>query len=438
MQCEPAQSATIKTEIQSDNTLKDRVTLWLSEKPVALTIYASLTAFAVYSCMYVFRKSFTAATFSDHGEMFKEWLIISQAIGYAMSKFAGIKVVSEVTFSDRGRTIIKLMTIAGLSWLGFALFPYPFDFLFTFLNGLMLGMIWGLVFGFLEGRQSTELMAATLSASFIVSSGFSRSAGAYLVQSWHVPDIWMPAVASGLFFIPLILSVRLLEKVPPPNAEDMHMRTHRPPIPASRRKHFIRSFLPGIVMFIPAYMLLTVFRDFRDNFTTEIWKEAGIESVPALFTNTELPIALTVLPVMASLMLIRSNRLALVVIHFIILVGLMLTGLSAYLFAHQIISAFLWMILTGTGLYMAYVPFNCLFFERLIAAFRYPGTSAFIMYVADAMGYLGSVGILLFKIFFEPGLSWLKGFIQFGYFTAGAGIILITGSLMYFHRKQQC
>lgn len=368
--------------------------------------------------------------------MFKEWLIISQAVGYALSKFAGIRVVSEVSFHDRGQLIIKLMTVAALAWVGFALSPYPFNLVFTLLNGLMLGMIWGLVFGFLEGRQSTELMGAVLSVSFIVSSGFSRSTGAFLVHQWNIPDQWMPAVASGLFFIPLVLAVRLLEKVPQPNEQDILLRTQRPPMPASGRKHFIRTFLPGIALFVPAYMLLTTFRDFRDNFSVEIWNEAGTVSAPDIFTRTELPVAFTILLVMSSLMLIRSNQKALMIIHFIVLAGLGVIGLSMFLFTHQLISSFNWMVLTGTGLYMAYVPFNCLFFERLIAASRYPGTSGFIMYVADAMGYLGSVGILVIKIFSQPELNWLKVFIDFGVFTAAAGIILITGSLIYFQRKQ--
>lgn len=359
-------SATEKVHIVSEKSKPHPITRWLSQKPVILTVYASVMAFAVYSSMYVFRKSFAAASFSGHGAMFKEWLIIAQAIGYALSKFAGIKVVSEVSFGDRGRMIIKLMTIAGLSWVGFALFSYPFNFLFALLNGLMLGMIWGLVFGFLEGRQTTELMGAVLSVSFIVSSGLSRSAGAYLIQHGNIPDIWMPAVISAIFFIPLICSVRLLEKVPPPNEEDIRMRTQRPPISASRRKHFIRTFFPGIMLFVPAYMLLTIFRDFRDNFSPEIWNKAGIQGDPSLFTRTELPIAMAVLMVMASLMLIRSNRTALVIIHFTVLMGLALTGLSMYLFTCHFISPVPWMVLAGTGLYMAYVPFNCLFSSALL------------------------------------------------------------------------
>ena len=424
-----------KAHTASEKNKTHLITHWLSRRPAMLTVYAAITAFAVYSSMYVFRKAFAAASFSGHGAMFKEWLIIAQAIGYALSKFAGIKVVSEVSFGDRGRMIVKLITFAGLSWVGFALSSYPFNFLFVLLNGLTLGMIWGLVFGFLEGRQTTELMGAVLSVSFIVSSGFSRSTGAFLLKHWNIPDIWMPALASAVFFIPLIIFVRLLEKIPSPSEEDIRMRTQRPPLSASRRKHFIRSFLPGIILFVPAYMLLTTLRDFRDNFSLEIWQEAGIEGDPSLFTRTELPIALLVLMVMASLMLIRSNRTALSIIHLIILAGFVITGLSMYLFTHHFISPFFWMVLTGTGLYMAYVPFNCLFFERLIAAFRYPGTSGFIMYVADAMGYLSSVSILIVKIFAEPKLDWLKGFVQFGYFTAIFGMILVTGSLVYFLRK---
>jgi len=39
----------------------------------------------------------------------------------------------------------------------------PLEYSSLFLNGFPLGMIWGLVFSYVEGRRTTELMAAILS-----------------------------------------------------------------------------------------------------------------------------------------------------------------------------------------------------------------------------------------------------------------------------------
>ena len=53
-----------------------------------------------------------------------------------------------------------------------------------------------------------------------------------------------------------------------------------------------------------------------------------------------------------------------------------------------------WMILIGVGLYLAYVPYGCVLFDRLIAATGVVGTAVFMIYVTDAFGYVGSIGVL--------------------------------------------
>ena len=76
------------------------------------------------------------------------------------------------------------------------------------------------------------------------------------------------------------------------------------------------------------------------------------------------------------------------------------------------------MILVGTGLYLAYVPYGCVLFDRLIAAVGAVGTAGFLIYVTDAFGYLGSVTLLLYKNFGHADLSWLDFFIAFSYVTS--------------------
>jgi hypothetical protein len=60
-----------------------------------------------------------------------------------------------------------------------------------------------------------------------------------------------------------------------------------------------------------------------------------------------------------------------------------------------------------------------------------------LIYVADAFGYLGSIGVLFFKEFGYAKLSWLDFFISGGYLISVFGSILITGSIIYFHRKHR-
>jgi hypothetical protein len=87
------------------------------------------------------------------------------------------------------------------------------------------------------------------------------------------------------------------------------------------------------------------------------------------------------------------------------------------------------------GLYFGYIQFNSIFFDRLIATFRYVSTVGFLIYLADSFGYLGSVGVLLFKEFGNAELSWLEFFISSGYILSLAGSVLIVLSLVYFILK---
>lgn len=408
--------------------------------PFWFTVYASISAFCLYTCVYAFRKTFAAGTFEGlyfAGVSYKVWLVTAQVVGYALSKFIGIKVISELKASSRAKGILLMSLIAGMSWFFFAIVPPPYNIIFLFTNGMPLGMVWGMVFGYLEGRRMTEILGASLSVSFIFSAGLCRSAGAYIIRDGNVSEFWMPFVAAALFTIPLLLFLWLLDKVPPPTALDELLRTARAPMQKDKRRDFLRHFLPGICLFVFAYVLLTIFRDFRDNFSAEIWKTLGYGNSPGIYTVTEIPISIAVLVIMGSIMLIKDNQLALMVNHLIIAGGMVLIGVSTYLFQSELISAPVWMIFIGLGLYLGYVPFNSIFFDRLIAAFRYVGTVGFIMYVADSFGYLGSVGVLFFKEFGFKNVSWLNFIIQSGYILSATGSVLICLSMAYFHLKHK-
>jgi hypothetical protein len=369
------------------------------------------------------------------GYSYKVWLITFQVLGYGTAKFFGIKFIAELKAQSRTSGILLMVSIAAFSWLLFALVPQPYNIIFLFMNGFPLGLVWGMVFGYLEGRRMTEVLGASLSVSFIFSAGLCRSVGAYLMRDWGVSETWMPFAACGVFFIPLLVFLYLLDKLPPPTPLDEQLRTKRQPMDSTERKKFVSTFLPGIVLFVLAYMLLTAFRDFRENFASDVWKSLGYGNLPGIYTRTETPVSILVLIIMGSIMLIRNNKTALMVNHLIIIAGMLMIGVGTFLFEQQLIDAPFWMILIGIGLYLGYVPFNSIFFDRLIAAFRYMGTVGFIMYVADAFGYLGSISVLFLKEFSYTQLSWLEFFVTGGYFVSVAGTLLITGSMIYFHRK---
>ncbi len=415
------------------------ITRWLqSTNGFWFSFYTAVSAFCLYTCIFSLRKTFGVAMYEGlqvWGVSFKVWMVIFQVMGYMLSKFIGIKVVSELGAHSRAKGILLMVTIAGLSWLGFALSPTPYNLIFLFFNGLPLGMVWGMVFGYLEGRKFTEVLGASLSVSFIFSAGFAKTIGGFIMIDWGTSEFWMPFVSTCLFFPPLLVFLWMLDKIPPPTPEDEVLRTKRSPMTGEQRLKFSLTFAPGLILLILAYALLTAYRDFRDNFSAEIWKSLDYGNKPGIFTFTESIVAIIVLIVIGSLMVIKNNFKAMVINHLIVLTGMLMVGLSTLAFENKLVSAPTWMVLVGMGLYFGYIQFNSIFFDRIIATFRYVSTVGFLIYLADSFGYLGAVGVLLFKEFGNTQLSWLDFFISAGYVLSVAGSILMAGSLVYFIYK---
>src|SRR5438105_314508 len=250
------------------------LTSWLENAPAPLfAAYAITAAFSTYFCMYAFRKPVAAAKFE--GEFFlnsavalKTAIVISQIIGYALSKYIGIKVCSEVSPTRRAITLVALIAWAQLALVAYGLVPNNLKVIAIFLNGLPLGMVWGLVVWYLEGRRTSELLLAGLSCSYIVSSGIVKDVGrammAGTVADWwsrlpvigpvigqslgRVSEAWMPAI-TGLHFLPIfLLAVWALNQIPRPDESDVAARGGRKPMASADRLAFLRQFLFGLVL----------------------------------------------------------------------------------------------------------------------------------------------------------------------------------------------
>jgi uncharacterized protein DUF5690 len=408
--------------------------------PVLFTTVAGLAGFSAYFSMYAFRKPFSAATFAvvpgwSFVLDYKIALVIAQVAGYALSKMLGIKVISEFDPAKRASAIVVLILTAELALLLFALIPAPWNVAAMFLNGLPLGMIWGLVFGFMEGRRTSEVLGAVVCASFIVSSGAVKSVGKLVMLYWHVSPFWMPAVAGALFLPLLFLSVMALSALPPPNALDEAARVRRAPMGAAARSAFLAEYGIGVGLLVAAYVLATALRDFRDNFAAELWSGLGYGNGAAIFTASELPVAVLALIALGLIMTVRDNARALMVIHAVIVAGLVLLGGSTLAFHLGFLGPISWMILSGAGLYMAYTPFNAMLFDRMIAVSGRIGTAGFLIYVADASGYVGSCALLIWRNFGLMQLNWMQVFTASAYFTSLIGIVLVALSAVFFLRK---
>jgi len=401
-----------------------------------------IAAFGAYFCMYAFRKPFNAGVYEGltlWGLHYKSILVITQVLGYMLSKFIGIKIISELKPSSRNKLIVILILIAEIALLFFGLVPYPYNFACLFLNGLPLGMVWGVVFSYLEGRRFTEVLAMGLSTSLIISSGYLKTIYFY-VHEWlpSLSEFWLPFVI-GLLFLPLfLLFVWMLSVIPAPTAEDVYRRSPRLPMTNEDKKNVFRDYGIGLVGLVIVYAMLATLRDFRDNFSVEIWNEIEPGWNKTVFAKTETVAGIIVLIAVGLLSAIKSNRTGFATTNLLIIGGLSITGISTVLFHTHAIPPFWWMLLSGTGLFLAYIPFQVAMFERMIAFFRIKANAGFFVYICDAIGYLGSVVLLLYKEFFTKDLSWSNMLIHFSYMQVAVSITIMVLCIVFFlNRKKQ-
>jgi MFS family permease len=411
-----------------------------STRQVLLALYIAALAFFAYICVFAFRKPFTVATFPGEtigGITYQTSLIISQVIGYMLSKFVGIRFISGLKRTGRWLTALVLVGSAWFSLFLFAILPLWAGIICFFVNGFMLGFMWGVVFSFAEGRRSTDFIGSVLAVSFVFAGGFTRSVAKWLMTDMGVSAKWMPFMTGLVFAVPLVFFFFLLERAPHPDRADVDERAERVSMSGYDRKQIILKFGAGLITICVIYTLLTVMRDIRDNYMGNMWAELGYQDSASVFTRSETRITLIILGIMSLIVLIRKNFAAFRVIHFIILSGFLLAGTASLLFVFYGLEGSIWMQATGLGLYMAYIPFNAIFFERMIAAFRLRGNVGFLIYITDAFGYLGSVMVMLFKESMKFDIKWTVYFSNVVMLLSVVGVVGTVYAFFYFNRKHK-
>ena len=387
--------------------------------------------------VYGLRKPFTAATFDDveiWGYSFKSVIAIAQVVGYMISKFAGIKLISELNHKHRLRFIATAAIIATVSLLFFGLLPMHLKIIAMFFNGLALGVMWGVIFTFLEGRRITDLLASILGISIVLSSGMAKSVGLFVMNQLHVSEFWMPAVI-GAIACPMVVALGWsLSKLPEPNEEDIELRVERVTLNGSQRIALFRQYALLLTLLISGNLFLTVLRDIKEDFVVNILDLSGQSDW--LLAGVSASVTLIILFLFGLMVFVRKNKNALL----ILLTGAIISMLTmAFISAnyHQLnIPPVLWLFIMGLSLYIPYLAFQTIFFDRFIAFFRISGNVGFFIYLIDSTGYAGTVVILFIKELAKPDVSWLDMFNRMGVMVGIYCAIVFIASMFIIARSK--
>ena len=375
--------------------------------------WAGGCALLCYSMVYALRKPFTAATFDNimvWGFSFKTVVTMAQIIGYLISKFAAIKIISELKHQHRLRFIGGAAVIAAVALLFFGLLPVPFNIAAMFVNGLALGCMWGVIFTFLEGRRITDMLASILGISIVISSGMAKSIGLFVMNGLHISEFWMPAFI-GAFACPLIVGLGWsLSKLPEPNAEDISLKVKRVTLDRSHRIAIFRKFALLLILLLGGNLLLTVLRDIKEDFLVHIFDLSGHSDW--VFAKVDAIVTLTILALFGMMVFVRNNKRA---IHILLTGVVVASAAMAFVSANYYrlnLPPLIWLFVMSLSLYIPYLAFQTIFFDRFIACFKISGNVGFFIAMIDAIGYSGTVLVLFFKELIQPEAEWLQVFNQ--------------------------
>ena len=144
-----------------------------------------------------------------------------------------------------------------------------------------------------------------------------------------------------------------------------------------QRKDFLKVFGLALIPIITAYAMLTVLRDFTEDFANELWSETGYKNNADVFAGTSTIVSLIVLAVIGGFFLIRNNYRAFLLNNVIIIGGFVLAAGATVAFHLHLISAVAWIITASAGLYPAMCRTIVSISSGCWRPIRYRGTSAF-------------------------------------------------------------
>lgn len=372
-------------------------------------LWAGGAALLSYSLVYALRKPFTAATFEGleaFGLDYKVLVTIIQIMGYLIAKFAGIKLISELKRENRLKFILISVAVAELSLVAFGALPVPYNMFAMFFNGLSLGCMWGVIFSFIEGRRTTDILASLLGISIVISSGTAKSIGLFVMNTLHVNEFWMPALI-GAFALPLLALLGYsLTRLPQPTIEDIEQKSNRLPLNGRQRKELFIDFMPFLVLLFVANLMLVVLRDIKEDFLVKIIDMSGQSSW--LFAQIDTIVTLIILALFGAMVFVKSNIKVLVVLLGLVILGTAAMSFISFNYDSLQLNAITWLFAQSLCLYVAYLCFQSIFFDRFIACFKIKGNVGFFIVTIDFIGYTGTVFVLMFKEFAHADINWLE------------------------------
>lgn len=392
-----------------------------------LILWAGGAALLSYSLVYALRKPYTAASFEGltlFGTDYKVAVTTIQILGYVIAKFFGIKLISELKRENRFRFFVTSAIMAEVALIGFGVLSAPYNAAAMFFNGLSLGCMWGVIFSFIEGRKVTDMLASLLGVSMVFSSGIAKSFGLFAMNELNIDQFWMPAVIGGVALPLLVLMGYLLKRLPSPTQEDIELRNERVVLDSEGRKRLFMSFAPILTLLFIGNFMFLVLRDIKEDFLVLILDMSNQSSW--LFAQVDTIVTLAILALFSAFVFFRSNIKTLMCLMGIVILSCITMAYVSFNYKALDLQPVVWLFIESLCLYIAYLTFQTIFFDRFIACFRIKGNVGFFIAIIDFIGYMGTVTLLSTKEFLNFDMEWFDMFNHMAFSVGAVCTVLFT------------
>ncbi|CAK8990004.1 unnamed protein product [Durusdinium trenchii] len=374
------------------------------------TIWISFTASVCYALCYFWRypifmlppEILKAKTLHVLGRdlSLQECISMAFVLGFGAAKLPAMRLQTSNFFFRYRLGILLMMLFLSMALAALAgLLPIPIlQVLCIFGSSFVSSFLYGGIVTYLEGRRSTEILLASISASLVFAGTVSRACAAELLH-WGVPPRLMPLLLGSVSF--LLAAFLLVEtaRAPPPSRADVAARSARTAMPPSKQWEFVRENLLGVVATIGIWACMAGLRSFRDFYTQQIFAAALKDDSPSskVYVLADVPGAILSFISLVMMSWVSNNQRALFLMLLTNVSGLFLMAACTYLFRHHELPGMAWILIYSAAFYAAYSVLNAPLNERIFAVTRAEGTCSFLIYASDFFGYVVTIGLLMYQ-----------------------------------------
>jgi hypothetical protein len=365
--------------------------------------------------------------YSIFGNM-KDAITIAQIIGYTIGKIVIYYNISKIKKECRFKFSILTIICSTIPLIIFGLLPDDSAIVMILLSSIFISFAWGSIIFYVEGKSNNELIYMLIYFGVISGSGVAKTFGDYLINK-NINEKWIPAICGVCGMNGYIIFLIILHLYNKNNILDRHNRQSN--ISQEQRTQFMKKYKIGLVSTALVYGLLLGYRNYRDYYSLEILHEIlGQNFKSGVYAYSEIIISVSVLFTNGLLFMIKSDRMKFYFMLYQMLIGGIIIGISTIF----TINSYLWIILTGFGLFVGYIPARAMLYDKLMSITHNNFSAVYLIYFADSIGYIFTIIVIIIKKY-SVEISYVDYFVILSYIVAGFSIINMIISIIFFYMK---